>query len=103
MGISWNIFLSSKKLNIKDVQFNIAHHQSTHYVFNGNVFTLPLFAESHKFIRPGVLQDIKERFDASHNAKRFDPRAGILPNIAEGCIVIHYEENGRPKQKIINL
>lgn len=92
-----NIFSSSKRLNIRDIKLNIEHNYSTNYMFNGQVFQPTLFESSHTFIRPGMLQHLKEMI--SSTPEKIDK----LPNIAEGFITIHYEEDGISKHIIIDL
>lgn len=91
-----NIFRSANAWNLRDITLDIEHHHSTNYVFNNQLFKPTFFESSHKFIRPGMLQHIKEKIHAS-------PKTDKLPNIAVGFLTLHYDENGISKHMLINL
>lgn len=99
-----NLFSPPKRLSLKDITFNIEHNVSTHYMFKGQLFKPSLFESSHKFIREGVLKDIREKLYVSSRNKSLCSLDKLPnPNIAEGFITIHYEEGGMNKYTVIDL
>jgi TPR repeat protein len=82
--------------NIQDVKFDIHYNYSPNYIFNGEKYSPALFQKNNNIMKDYFLKAIKEMIHLS-------PKTDKFPNIAEGFLTIHYQENNINKHKVFDL
>lgn len=90
------ISFTPRRLNLRDVTFQIQYRNSTDYSFHGQIYKFPFSAQSPACFSINFLTQIKEMTHLS-------PKTDKLPNLAQGAITFHYETGVHNGSKTIRL
>jgi hypothetical protein len=76
--------ISVQRLNIRDIKLRIEERDCRDYLFQGNRFSLPFFAQSLKRYDLHFLKEVKR---LTYHA----PKTDKLPNLLQGCLTFHLQ------------